>query len=200
MLRRFLRRWFFENAALKLVSLVLAVTLFILVSGEKVTERSVRVGVAYIRPSERVLVSEVPDSVEVWLRGSWTRIKRLDPGDVPAIVIDLTKRSDGDVTIDDSDIRVPAGLTVVSIRPSKLTVQFEHVKQVPVIPELVGAIAEGYVVERVAADPAAIGVRGTQRLLATLADVRTLPVSLAGKRASFQTEVALAPMPVGASS
>src|SRR5262245_1122947 len=143
MVRAFLRRWFLENAALKLVAFVLAITLFILVSGEKETERSVRVGVAYVRPTDRVLVSDVPDSVEVSLRGSWTRIKRVDPADVDPILIDLTKRGDGEVTIDDNDIRVPAGLQVVSIRPAKILVQFEHLKRVPVVPELVGATAEG---------------------------------------------------------
>src|SRR5215470_14206367 len=122
MLRALLRRWILENAALKMVALVLAVTLFILVRGEKETERAVRVGVAYLKPSDRLLVTEVPDSIDVWVRGPWTRIKRLDPGDVDPVVIDLTKVPDGDVPIDERSIRLPPGLRVVSVRPSKITV------------------------------------------------------------------------------
>ncbi len=198
MLGTLLRRWFYDNALLKLVALVLAVTLFILVSGEKETERTVRVGVAYVRPTDRVLVSDVPDSLEVTVRGSWTRIKRLDPADVDAIVIDLTKRGDGEIAIDEDDIRIPAGLRVVSIRPAKLMVQFEHMKRVPVVPELVGASAEGYVVERVVADPVAIAVRGPARVVDSITDARTLPVSVSGKRGPFRSSIALAPLPGGA--
>lgn len=193
-MRALLGKWFVENAALKLVSLILAVTLYILVSGEKETERSLRVGVAYVRPEERVLVTEVPDSVEVWVRGPWTRIKRLDPAGVDPIVVDLTKHSDGDVRFDASDIRLPAGLEVTSIRPSSIRVQFEHQKTVPVVPELVGAPPDGFIVEKVVAEPATIGLRGPDSVIAGISDVRTLPLSVVGKRAPFRQEVALVPL------
>jgi len=193
-MRALLGRWFVENAALKMVSLILAVTLFILVSGEKETERSLRVGVAYVRPEERVLVTEVPDSVEVWVRGPWTRIKRLDPAGVDPIVVDLTKHNDGDVRFDAADIRLPAGLEVTSIRPSSIRVQFEHQKTVPVVPELVGAPPDGFIVEKVVAEPATIGLRGPQNTIDGIADVRTLPMSVVGKRAPFRQEVALVPL------
>src|SRR5262249_49626245 len=103
-LRALLRRWFLENAALKVVALGLAVTLFILVRGEKETERAVRVGLAYIKPTDRVLVTDVPDSMDVWVRGPWTRIKRLDPAEVDPVVVDLTKVADGDIVLDERSI------------------------------------------------------------------------------------------------
>src|SRR6187549_2064021 len=124
MFRDLLRRWFLDNAALKRVALVLAITLFILVSGEKETERSVKVAVAYVRPEDRVLVSEVPDTLEVWVRGPWTRIKRLDPADVDPIVVDLTKSGDGEIRFDNDQLRLPAGLEVRAIRPSSIRVAF----------------------------------------------------------------------------
>jgi YbbR domain-containing protein len=193
-MRALLGRWFVENAALKLVSLILAVTLYILVSGEKETERSLRVGVAYVRPEDRVLVSEVPDSVEVWVRGPWTRIKRLDPAGVDPIVVDLTKHADGAVRFGASDIRLPAGLEVSSIRPSSIQVQFERQKTVPVVPELVGAPPDGFIIEKVTAEPATVGVRGPVAAIAGIDDLRTLPMSVVGKRAPFRQEVALVPL------
>jgi YbbR domain-containing protein len=197
MLRDLLRRWFFENAALKLVALILAVTLFILVSGERETERALPVKVAYVRPEDRVLVSNVPDTVVGWVRGPWTRITRLDQSDVDPIVVDLTKHTEGDIRFDATEIRLPAGLEVASIRPTSIHVAFERVKRVPVLPELVGAPPEGFIVERVAAEPAALGLRGAERAVAAIAEVRTLPVSVAGKRGTFRQRVALAPVPTG---
>jgi YbbR domain-containing protein len=196
-LRDLLRRWFYENAALKLVALILAITLFILVSGERETERSLPVKIAYVRPDDRVLVSNVPDTIEVWVRGPWTRIKRLDQNDVDPIIVDLTKHTDGEIRFDAGGVRLPAGLTVSAIRPSAIHVAFERVKRVPILPELVGAPPEGYIVERVAAEPAALGVRGGESAVAGLAELRTLPVSVAGKRGPFRQRVALAPVPQG---
>src|SRR5262249_32572844 len=106
MVHDLLRRWFLENVALKTVALVLAVTLFIRVRGEKETERSVKVRIAYIKPDDRVLVSDVPQTVDVWVRGPWTRIKRLDTDDIDPLVVDLTKVGDGQVTLDESSVRL----------------------------------------------------------------------------------------------
>ena len=107
-MRDFLRRWFLENVALKSVALVLAVTLFILVRGEKETERSVRVRLAYVKPDDRTLVTEVPQTVDVWVRGPWTRIKRLDTEDIDPVVVDLAKVGDGEVTLEEVADHGPA--------------------------------------------------------------------------------------------
>jgi YbbR domain-containing protein len=195
-----LRRAFLENAALKAVAFVLAVTLFILVRGDKETERSVRVGVAYIKPQDRVAMGELPDGVDVWVRGPWTRIRRLDPSEVDPIVVDLTKLQDGEFTIEESMIRLPAGLRVATIRPARINIQFEHLKKLPVVPEPVGVPPEGFVVERIVTDPPAVTVRGSKATTDLLSDARTLPVSVMGKRKSFHQVVPLAPLPKGLST
>jgi len=192
-----LRRALVENAALKAVAMVLAITLFVLVRGDRETERSVRVDVAYVPAKDRELVSEVPKSVDVWVRGPWTRIKRLDPAAVDAIVVDLSKLEEGEYTFSESMIRLPAGLQVASIRPPKFAVQFEQQKRVPVVPETTGAPAEGFSVAAIQAQPPAVIVRGSRRAVDQITDARTLPIALAGKRASFRRSVALAPLPLG---
>jgi YbbR domain-containing protein len=118
-MRDLLRRAFIENAPLKGVAMILAITLFILVRGDKDTERSVRVALAIVRPEGRVLVANPPDEVEVTLRGPWTRIKRLNPKDVDPIVLDLSKVDDGDITLDSTMVHIPAGLRVASIKPAR---------------------------------------------------------------------------------
>jgi len=198
--RNLLRRWFLENVALKTVALVLAVTLFILVRGEKETERSVKVRLAYVKPDDRVLVTDVPQTVDVWVRGPWTRIKRLDTEDIDPVVLDLTKVGDGDLTIEESAIRLPVGLHVVSIRPSKITVQFEYQKRVPIAPEIVGAPADGYLVRSTVVDPPAVTVRGTKTYIDGLVDLRTLPISVAARRSPFLVRAKLAPVPKGAAA
>ena len=199
-MRDLLRRAFIDNAPLKGVAMILAITLFILVRGDKDTERSVRVALAVVRPEGRVLVANPPDEVEVTLRGPWTRIKRLNPKDVDPIVVDLSKVDDGDVTIDESMLHIPAGLRVAAIKPARFAVAFEHVRKLPVVAEPAGAPAEGYIVSKIVADPAVVSVRGVKTVLDGLHDLRTLPVPVASKRDSFHAQVALAPLPRGATA
>jgi YbbR domain-containing protein len=195
--RALLRNAFVENAALKAVAMILAVTLFILVRGDKDTQREVRVGVAYIKPTDRELVSQVPQAISVWVRGPWTRIKRLDPHDVDPIVVDLSRQPDGSFTIQEDMIRLPAGLRVASIKPSSIAVAFEHEKIVPIVPEPSGAPAEGFFVRDVVAEPATVTIKGARADLDPIVDLRTLPISLAGKRDAFSEDVKLAALPNG---
>jgi YbbR domain-containing protein len=198
MIRDLLRRAFIENAPLKGVAMILAITLFILVRGDKDTERSVHVALAIVRPEGRVLLANPPDEVEVTLRGPWTRIKRLNPKDVDPIVLDLSKVDDGDIVLDSTMVHIPAGLRVASIKPARFAVAFEHVKKLPVVPEPAGAPAEGYIVSKITADPSAVSVRGVKAVLDGLHDLRTLPVPVATKRMTFRAQVGLAPLPKGA--
>src|SRR5262249_28136125 len=117
--------------------------------------------------------------------------------DIDPVVLDLTKVPDGDVSIDEGAIRLPVGVHVVSIRPSKITVQFEYQKKVPVAPDLAGTPAEGYIVRNIVVDPPKVMVRGSKTYVDGLVDVRTLPVSVAGKRAPVREHIALAPLPKG---
>jgi YbbR domain-containing protein len=193
-----IRRSFLENAGLKGLAFVLAVTIFILVRSEKETERTVKVGVAYAQLEGRELVSEVPDNIDVWVRGPWTRIKRLDPAQIPPIAIDLNKVTDGEFSVEESAIHLPVvGLHVVTIKPAHFNVRFKHEKKVSVVPEPAGAPPDGYAVERISLNPTSVMVHGSKAAIDQITDVRTQPLSMVGKRASFTQRVELAELPNG---
>src|SRR5262249_52487718 len=141
-----------------------------------------------------------PGEVEVTLRGPWTRIKRLNPKDVDPIVVDLTKIDDGEVTLEESMVHVPAGLKVMSVKPARFAVAFEHVKKVPVVPEPAGAPARGPGGEKRPPAPRVVAVHGQRSVLEGLHDLRTLPVPVATKRVSFRAQVGLAQLPRGATA
>src|SRR5687768_3913484 len=81
----FLRRAFLENAALKLVALLLSLTLFIVVRGDRDTTISFDLPVAYTENSNRVLVSRPVDAVRVTVKGPWTRMRHFDERAVEAL-------------------------------------------------------------------------------------------------------------------
>jgi YbbR domain-containing protein len=192
--KRLMHRLFVEHAAFKIVALILAVTLFILVRGDKETERSLRVAIAYTHHDQRVLVGEVPSWIDVRVRGPWTRLRRLDAESIDPILIDLTGVVDGEVPLSEDLLRLPPGVRVRSIKPAKIVVQFEHEKRLPIVVETSGAPAKGHRVERVTPSPPTITVKGPKAALDVLADVRSAPISVAGRKESFHQSVPLAPL------
>ena len=119
-------RIFTDELPLKILSLVLAVTLFVLVRNDKDATSGAYVKVIYTLPEDRVLVSDPVPEVKVSVRGPWTKLQHLDRSLEP-LHIDLTRVHTPEVRIDEDMIKVPAGVRVSSIVPSEVHVEFEPV-------------------------------------------------------------------------
>ena len=76
--RPFLVRALLDELPLKIVSLVIAVTLFVIVRSDKDAATGAYVKVVYTLPQDRVLVSDPVGEVRVGVRGPWTRLQRFD--------------------------------------------------------------------------------------------------------------------------
>lgn len=188
-LRRWLHGALFENTGLKFLSLVLAVTVFLLVNTDKDREITVRVGVRYEMPADKVLTSEQLDEVKVTLKGPWRRLRQFDERELGRIELDLKNSPTGDVAITHDMIsNLPPGLEVLSINPRSVRVAFDRrvEKAVEISAAVSGRPQHGYVVAEVKPTPPTIKVRGGERLLAALTTLRTTEVSLEGRTDSFE--------------
>lgn len=194
-LRRWIRGALLDNLVLKFLSLVLAVTVFLLVNDDKDREITVRVGVLYVLPEDKVLVSERLEEVRVTLRGPWRRLRHFDERELSRISLDLRDTPSGEVAISPDLIPTPAGLSVAAISPRSLRVAFDKrvEKLVDVSPAVTGKPLHGYVVLEVTPRPARVQVRGGERLLAALSSVRTRDISLEGRTESFSAPAFLVP-------
>lgn len=188
-----LRRWIhgalFENTGLKFLSLVLAATVFLLVNTDKDREITVRVGVRYEMPADKVLTSEQLDEVKVTIKGPWRRLRQFDERELGRIELDLKNAPSGDVAITHDMIsNLPPGLEVLSINPRSVRVAFDRrvEKVVEVSSAVAGRPQHGYVVAELKATPPTIKVRGGERMLAALTTLRTAGVSLDGRTDSFE--------------
>jgi YbbR domain-containing protein len=182
--RSWLRGVFLDNAGLKLLSLILALTVFLLVNTDEKREITAPIQVAYVLPPGKALVSQRVDQVYVTIRGPWRRIKRLDPREVGPIDLDLTHGEDGEIAITPDMIHLPHGLEITSIQPPVIRVAFDDIvqKQVPVTPTVAGRPLHGYEVQRarVSVDPPMATVRGAATLLEALDSVRTQEIRIDG--------------------
>ncbi len=172
----------FRHIGLKLLSIVLASLIWLVVSGEQIVERALRIPLEFTNlPAELELVGDTPDLVEVRVRGSSGALSRVAAGELIA-VLDLRGARPGRrlFNLTGSDVRAPFGIEVVQIAPSNVSMVFEPsaIKAVPVVPELEGDPLDGSVVETVSAEPSTVDVIGPATAVMRLTEAITEPVTI----------------------
>jgi YbbR domain-containing protein len=171
-----------RNIWLKFLSISIAALLWLVVAGDRVVDRALRVPIEFQNlPQGLEIVGEPPDSVDVRLRGSSGTISRLGAGDLAA-VIDLRNARPGRrlFHITPSSINAPYGVEVVQVAPATLPMGFENsaVRVVQVRPSIEGRPAPGYEVAAVTAEPATVEVVGPESSLRGLDEAMTEPISV----------------------
>ena len=183
-----LRGIFVEHLGLKILAALLTATVFLLVGTDEQREITARVGVAYVLPDGKVLVSERVDEIKVTIKGPWRRIKRFDERELDRITLDVSKVRGGEVPILIDQIRVPDGLTVTSVAPQAVLVAFENriEREVEVAPSLSGRPVLGYAVVagEIRVDPRRVTVRGPEGVVAAMSQVRTQDIPVDGRSRS----------------
>jgi YbbR domain-containing protein len=173
-----------RHVGLKVVSIGLAALLWLIVSGEQIVERSLRVPLEFTNlPARLELVGDAPDVVEVRVRGSSGALSRISTGEVVA-VMDLRTARPGQrlFHLASRDVRVPFGIDVVQVAPSSISIRFEPsvTKRVPIAPVVEGEPAPGFVVGTIAAEPSTVEVVGPAGALKVLTEAITEPVVVTG--------------------
>lgn len=187
-----LRTW-----GLRLLALGIAVGLWFNSSfedREAMSERLVEASVSYGRPQGFVVLDPV-QGVSVRLRGSSKRIRQLNP-DLVDIQVNLpAQKGPTTVNLGPENVLLPDGLEVISIEPNAIKVELEPEvsRSLRVVPEIVGQAAAGARVEEPEVFPNQVLVTGPESLLARTAVLRTRPVSLAGRSATFEESVPVVP-------
>jgi len=187
--------WPFRHLGLRLLSLGIALLLWIAVSGEETVERGLRVALELQQlPPNLEITGEVPTTVDVRLRGGSGTLSRVAAGDVVA-VLDLRSARPGRrvFSLTQDQVRVPFGVDVVQITPSAIAMVFEASasRQVPVVPAIEGRPAPGYVLGPTIADPATVEVAGPESAVKRVTEAVTEPVLVAGARDRVRESVTL---------
>ena len=179
----------FRHLGLKIVAVALAALLWLIVAGDHLVERSMRVPLEFRNiPNELEIVGDPPTSVDVRLRGSSSQLARLEPREVIA-VLDLSGARPGSrmFHLRNDEVRAPYGVDVSQVIPGTLALDLEKSgrRTVPVVPALDGEPAPGFVVGKVASDPPAVEVAGPESHLKDLTGATTEPVAVAGRKEKF---------------
>lgn len=143
----FLKAAFTENLVLKVLSLGLAVVIFLIVRADKAAVATGYVEVEYeFDASKHVLVSKPPRQLRISVRGPWSKVNRFDDQALPALKIKVEPGKKQVIAFQPDMISLPRGLRVVAISPPSAEVHVERLveRRVPLRPRLVGEPAQGY--------------------------------------------------------
>jgi YbbR domain-containing protein len=176
----------FHHLGQKIMAIALATLLWLIVAGDHLVERSMRVPLEFRNlPSALEIVGDPPTSVDVRLRGSSAQLGRLQPSDAVAVLDLVTARPGSRMFhLRTDEVRAPYGVEVAQVVPSTIALDLETSgrRTVPIVPALDGEPAPGFVIGRVTADPATVEVAGPESRLKQLTGATTEPVEVNGSR------------------
>jgi YbbR domain-containing protein len=168
------------------MAVALATLLWLIVAGDHLVERSLRVPLEFRNiPPELEIIGDPPTAVDVRLRGSSALLGRLEPRDIVA-VLDLATARPGSrmFHLRSDEVRAPYGVDVAQVIPGTLAVDLEKSgrRTVPVVPALDGEPAPGFVIGRVTSEPPTVDVAGPESRLKQLTGATTEPVQVSASR------------------
>jgi YbbR domain-containing protein len=172
-----------RNLGWKLLSLAIAVALWILVAREPEVATSLSIPIEFKNiPDDLDIGGNLPDRVRLEVRGPSGRLSRDNLADA-AVVLDLSDARAGErtYTIRSSNVSLPFGVAFYRAVPSQVTLRFDHLitRSVAVRPTFVKT-PDGYRVGSTFIEPAKVWIRGPEERVNNLAEVMTDPVDLSG--------------------
>lgn len=193
-----MRRLFLDNIGWKLLALALAGFLWFTLSGrrrQRISERGYVVPLTVVNlPSDMVIASPIPDSVDVRLRGPFDAIRLADPSKMET-VMDFSDSRPGEriYKLGEDDVNFPEDLAVVSISPPTVRIRIERLTQKDV------RIAARFIGDGSSAsatiEPASARIAGPESEVSKIEAVATDPISLTGRHGDFNVPATLASEP-----
>jgi YbbR-like protein len=186
-LATFMKEAFSDNLGLKALALAFALGLFAFLRGQAdEQQRTIPVPIVMRLPpesAERELMTPIPASIHVTLRGSARTIDHLIQTGVTPIEIDLRDGRREAVTFDDRMFSFSPDTTITIIDPPSIDLEWEDVvsRQIPLQAAITGQPAEGYVVKgEPEVEPTQLTARGPLSIVEVMQFARLAPFDVSG--------------------
>ncbi|HEY4157165.1 MAG TPA: YbbR-like domain-containing protein [Polyangiaceae bacterium] len=183
----FVRESLTENLGLKSLALCFALGLFAFLQRQTdEQQRTIPVPIVMRLPPEsaaRELMTQIPASVHVTLRGPAHTIDRSLQTGVPPIEIDLRDGHRESITFDERMFTFPPDTTITIIDPPSIDLEWEDVvtRQIPLQAAITGQTAEGYVVKgQPEVDPTELTVKGPVSVIEVMQFARLAAFDVSG--------------------
>jgi len=197
-MKRFFKKLFTKNWELKLISLILALILWlILIPEEKIfSEKNLTITLeTHNTPQGMELVKKPLDKIDVTIKAPNRYIDQITPTNVVAILnLENASVVQEDYALNETMISIPAGAkaTVIRISPNTVNLKLEKTKEImlEVEPDIVGVVKKGFKI-RWRVDPPQVLIQGPESKLKEDYIVRTSPVDISELTQNTDFEVDL---------
>lgn len=193
---------FTQNLELKALALGCALGFFGYVHvREEVQQRTIPVGVISLPPEDgtRELMSKIPPSIHVTLRGSARAMTQLIQEGVAPVEIDLREGSPAQVAFSRNMFLLPSDLEFVVVDPPRLDLEWEDVitRQIPLQASITGHPAEGHTVRgEPTVEPSRVTVKGPVSRVEVMQFARLAPFDVSAlTEGRFPRRIAIDPAP-----
>ena len=142
-------------------------------------------------PRDLVLMSSVPDTISLQLRGPLS--KSLEAATGLEVYLDLADARPGtsSFTIDAAEIPLPDDVEVVSIEPSAINLELERLtsSNIALQPIVEGVPAPGFTIGEIRISPIQVNIQGPESRVLELEQVETTPISVEGATGPVEATV-----------
>lgn len=183
--------WLLRDWSTKALAFVITAMLFVLTRDE--VTRSFSVPLRVISDPERVLLTAVPETIRVQVRGPWARVNRLEDAEFAGATLDLRTAEPGPLEIERGAIVMPRGVLLAGIDYDHVDLRFDPVieRDVPVVAAVTGEPSSDYEVARVTTQPATARIRGGRQVVLGVGQVLTASRDIRGTEQDLLFDAAL---------
>jgi YbbR domain-containing protein len=118
-----------ENLSYKVVSLFIALILWLTILGRRDFSLTKSVDVELLPGSQQTITAQSAENVKVKVTGSRTALKKfMETGMSQMISIDISQRGEGDIEVEVplKQIDVPFGVKIISVKPTVIRARVVH--------------------------------------------------------------------------
>ncbi len=167
---------------LKVLSILIAITLWVVVFGSRTIEITKEIPFEVVMSDDQVLVDPVPEKIVIRMTGPKAFLRTVSTRLEEPIRANIKNLKTGVFThrIYSDSIKLPLGVKVQSINPNVIQIRAEELKHklVAVKLETMGTVPEGFKLLRAEVLPAQIRIRGPKNRISALTSLSTLPIDL----------------------
>jgi YbbR domain-containing protein len=180
---------------LKLLSLVLAVGIWLYVGTAERLEIALAIPVEYVGlEGNLALDGRRPETVEVQLQATRWAASRISPASV-RVQVDVSDLHEGNnlLHLQPAHVDAPWGARATRLSPAWVTIRAVRAatKTVPVVARVQGRPAPAHVLGQVVVEPATVEIKGPRTTIESRTAIDTLPVDVSGRREAVTRTVGL---------
>jgi YbbR domain-containing protein len=198
-MRPYLKGLVFRNWGLKLISMALALALWlVLVPADKVlSEKTLTVALETRNTPETMeIVERSTPTVDVTVRAPSRILNEISPSTLTA-KLDLERATvyQQEYPLNKTMISLPPGADVIEVRPNKVQIKLEWTKEatLEVHPSVRGKVSPGFRISKIEVEPKDVTVRGPESKVRAKDTVTTAPVDVTNlaRTAEFDVDIIL---------